>query len=91
MPGRENRRAPTVAEFAVQYMELHARPKKKPKGADKDAALLRVYILPALGSRKLAAITAADIARLHRDLGGHPAQANRIVALLSKMCSLAEA
>jgi len=27
---QENRRAPTVAEFAVQYMELHARPRRSP-------------------------------------------------------------
>jgi integrase len=87
---QDGRRAPTVAEFAVQYMELHARPKKKPRSVEKDEALLRLYILPAIGSRKLAAITAADVARLHRDLGGHPVQANRVVALLSKMCSLAE-
>ncbi len=87
---QENRRAPTVTEFASQYMELHARPKKKPRSVEKDEALLRLYILPALGSRKLAGITAADVARLHRDLGAHPVQANRVIALLSKMCSLAE-
>jgi integrase len=87
---QDNRRAPTVAEFAVQYMELHARPKKKPRSVEKDEAILRLYILPALASRKLAAVTAADVARLHRDLGAHPVQANRVVALLSKMCSLAE-
>jgi integrase len=86
----ENRRAPTVAEFAAQYMDLHARPKKKPRSVEKDETLLRLYILPALASRKLAAIGAADVARLHRDLGAHPVQANRVVALLSKMCSLAE-
>jgi integrase len=86
----ENRRAPTVAEFAAQYMELHARPKKKPRSVEKDETLLRLYILPALASRKLAAIGAADVARLHRDLGAHPVQANRVVALLSKMFSLAE-
>ena len=89
---QENRRAPTVAEFADQYMELHARPKKKPRSVEKDEALLRLYLLPALGSRKLVrrGITAADVARLHRDLGAHPVQANRVIALLSKMCSLAE-
>ena len=43
-----------------------------------------------MGSRKLSAISAADVARLHRDLGAHPVQANRVIALLSKMCSLAE-
>ncbi len=31
------------------------------------------------------------MARLHRDLGGRPVRANRVVALMSKMCSLAEA
>jgi integrase len=87
---QDNRRAPTVAEFAVQYMELHARPKKKPRSVEKDEAILRLYIVPVLGARKLSAITAADVARLHRDLGAHPVQANRVIALLSKMCSLAE-
>ena len=87
---QENRRAPTVAEFAAQYMELHARPKKKPRSVEKDQAILRLHILPAFASRKLAAISPADVARLHRDLLAHPVQANRVIALLSKMCSLAE-
>jgi hypothetical protein len=38
---QENRRAPTGAEFAEQYIELHARPKKKPRSVEMDEALLR--------------------------------------------------
>jgi integrase len=85
------RRAPTVAEFAAQYLDLHARPKKKPSSAKTDECILRLYIIPAFGGRKIAALTATDVSRLHRDMAKTPAQANRVVALLSKMFSLAEA
>ena len=48
-------------------------------------------ILPALGAIKVADVTFSDIDGLHRKItrGGTPIRANRVLALLSKMFSLA--
>jgi hypothetical protein len=50
----------------------------------------RDYILPRLGRRKVAEVTRADVHDLHRELADRPYQANRVLALLSKMLNLAE-
>ncbi len=81
-------RAPTVAQLAALYVERHARPRKKTAVADE--SMLRRYILPAFGTKKVDAITAADVARLHHALGDKPLAANRVLALLSVMFNLAE-
>ncbi len=88
---QEARKAPTVAEFADEYLRRHARPKKKPASAAEDERLLRVHVLPGLGTRNLADVSAADVARLHGALSKTPYQANRVLALLSTAFNLAEA
>nr|MDP9122457.1 integrase arm-type DNA-binding domain-containing protein [Acidobacteriota bacterium] len=90
-PSEERQRvlqAPTVAALADRYLEQHARPKKRTAG--RDARMLEVYILPALGSKKVETITAADVAKLHHSLHDKPVVANRTLALLSIMFNLAE-
>lgn len=81
------RSAPTVAELSDRYIAEHAI--RKRTGKD-DESMLRRLIRPELGSRKVAAITFADIDRLHRKVTQQagPYQANRVLALLSKMFSL---
>ncbi len=92
-PGGERReaaKAPTVAQLAERYMAEHARPKKKPRSVQSDESNLRNHVLPALGPKKVAAITRADLARLHHSMRDTPGAANRVLALLSKMFTLAE-
>lgn len=84
------KQAPTVAELAERYLTEHAQPKKKPASLDEDRRMLRSYILPALGSRKVDALSRNDVAKLHHSLRATPYMANRVWALLSRMCSLAE-
>ncbi|HEV3073406.1 MAG TPA: tyrosine-type recombinase/integrase [Thermoanaerobaculia bacterium] len=81
-------RAPTVAQLAALYLERHARPRKKTAIADE--SMLRRYVLPAFGARKVEAITRGDVARLHHELGDKPLAANRVLALISVMFNLAE-
>jgi integrase len=82
------REAPTVAELCDRYLKEHA-VKKRDAGRG-DAAMIRLHILPALRSRKVASIAYTDIDKLHRKLSATaPYQANRLAALLSKMFSLA--
>jgi integrase len=90
-PAEERHRAlhaPTVAQFAALYLERHARPRKKTAIADE--SMLRRYILPAFGTKKVEAITRGDVAKLHHDLADKPLAANRVLALISVMFNLAE-
>lgn len=52
---------------------------------------MRLSVLPALGKRKVVSISTKDVADLHHELRSKPFQANRLLALLSKMLNLAEA
>ena len=87
---RQKMKAPTVAALAARYLEEHAIPKKKPRSVAEDRAHLRRFILPRFGTRKAAGITRADVQSFHHALKATPYQANRALALLSKMFNLAE-
>jgi integrase len=84
------REAPTLSDLWNRYSTEHLPRKKASSGID-DNQKARDYILPRLGRRKVAEITRADIHDLHRELADRPYQANRVLALLSKMLNLAEA
>lgn len=86
----EKRRALTVADLAERYLREHAATKKKPSSATCDARNLRLHVIPRLGNRPVADVTRADVTKLHHDLRDTPTNANRVVALLSKMLTLAE-
>lgn len=88
---RDAREAPTVNELCDDYLDRHARPKKRPKSVKGDEQLIRTYIRPKLGSRKVAAIGRRDVDELHQSLKTHPYQANRLLALVCKMFNLAVA
>ena len=81
--------APTVAEFAERYVTQHAEAKKSSKSTAQDRRMLERFVLPAFGKRKLAEVTRADVVKLHHRLKDTPYQANRVLALLSKMFNLA--
>ena len=51
--------------------------------------MLEQHILPRLGIRKVAAVSSHDIIRLRNSLDDRPYRANRVLALLSKMFSIA--
>lgn len=84
------RRAPTMAELCERYLSDHAETRKKPKSADQDRRMIERFILPALARRKVADVSRADAVKLHSSLRATPYQANRVLALLSKMMNLAE-
>ncbi len=84
------RSAPTIAELCARYLAEHAKPRKKTKSADHDAAMIEQHIIPALGAKKVHAVSRADVSKVHYALRRTPYQANRVLALLSKMMNLAE-
>ena len=87
---REARSAPTVADLAERFMKEHANVKKRASSAQMDAINLRLHVLPALGRKKVAAVTRTDITNLHHAMRDRPGAANRVLSLLSKMFNLAE-
>ena len=86
----EVRRGLTVKELGRRYLSEHAQPKKKLSSVRQDQRLLNKIIIPALGGRKVADVSKADMAKLHHGLRQTPVQANRVLGLISKMMNLAE-
>jgi integrase len=83
------RKAPSMADLAADYLERHAIPKKRPKSVRDDRAMLENTILPAVGNKKVASIERRDVESVHLCLNDRPYQANRVLALISKMLNLA--
>lgn len=85
----EERAAATMGDLCDLYIERHL-PKKRPTSQKDDLAIIEKIILPRFGKMKAGAIRYADIETLHRELSATaPYRANRTVALLSKIFSLA--
>jgi integrase len=83
------RSAPTVTQLAARFEEEHL-PRLRPGTQDEYRRLLRIHILPSLGSKRVADLRHADADAMHRkaaEVG--PYAANRAVAVLSKMLNLA--
>ena len=82
--------APTLGDLAERFLAEHAEAKRKASTATEYRRLLDRIILPALGKRKVIEITRQDVGKLHHSLRQAPYQANRVLAVLSKMFNLAE-
>lgn len=84
-----DRAAKTMADLDRRFRDEHL-PKKRASTVRMCETLLDKDILPALRTRKVASVTFADVDDLHRKMTkrGAPYQANRAVAVLSKMFAL---
>ena len=86
----EERAAPTVADLARIYREVHL-PTKRPVSVKNDEMNIAKHILPRLGKMRVADVARADITKLHREMSSTtPTQANRVLALLSVMFNVAK-
>ncbi|ARN84796.1 tyrosine-type recombinase/integrase [Candidatus Nucleicultrix amoebiphila] len=85
---KENRDLPTINTLAQDYIVRHG-VRKRTRSLKEDQKLLKNIILPSLGNKFVANISRRDIESLHLKHEKTPYQANRILALLSKMFSLA--
>jgi integrase len=90
-----DRDAKTMANLCDRFIEEYL-PRKRTSTAGDYRAAIETYILPAMKHRKVLEVTFSDIDGLHRKIGkggkrGKPAPyaANRTLALLSRMFSLA--
>lgn len=78
---------PTMEELARDYGLKHGA-RKRSKSQEEDSFMLKQFVLPAFGSKRVPSISFQDIQNLHLKLKQTPYRANRILALLSKMFSL---
>jgi integrase len=85
----EERRLPTVAAFATEYVERYAKPNKR--SWREDERLLRREVLASIGDLRIDAVTRRDIALTLdaiRDRGA-AALANRVLAVVRRMFAFA--
>jgi integrase len=86
----ERRRdASTVADLAVEYIEKHAKPKKRTWSEDE--RILNHDVLPVIGKRRLEDLKRREIAAMLDDivLRGSPMAANACLAVTRKMFNFA--
>ena len=78
-----------MAALCTRYLEEHASKKRQSSRRD-DAGMIRAFILPAFGTRKVAGISFSDCDGLRRKITcrGSKHRANRVIALLSKAFNL---
>ncbi len=82
--------APSVADLAQRFLAEHVATKTKPSTATEYRRVLETIILPAIGGKRVRDVTRADVSRLHHTHRDTPYAANRALAILSKMFTLAE-
>lgn len=82
--------APTVADLAARFLNEHVATKTKPRTAVEYRRVIDKIILPAIGNQRVRDLKRADVARLHHAHHATPYEANRVLAVLSKMLNLAE-
>jgi integrase len=87
---RDQRAAPTVNDLADRFEAEHL-PRKRPSTAADYRGILAGHIRPALGRRKVGSLLYEDVDALHRAVTKNAGsyRANRTLAVMSKMCSLA--
>ena len=85
----EQRVAPTVSDLVDRYLAEQA-PRKRERTRRDDDGLIRQWIIPELGRRKVAELRHTDIDKLHRAVTAHgtPVRANRVIALLKRLLNL---
>ncbi|MGR3782200.1 MAG: tyrosine-type recombinase/integrase [Albimonas sp.] len=87
---RAKREAPRMGDLFDRYLEEHARPHKKASSLANDVRLIEKRLRPVFGRSKVAEVARPEIAAFHKRLADTPYEANRALALLSKMFNLAE-
>ena len=80
----------TMSTLAERFIDEHVTPHCKESTARDYRRSIRLYIAPRFARHDVTEIERRDIAALHHDMRATPYQANRTLAVLSKMFSLAE-
>src|SRR5262249_371106 len=86
---QQKQREDTVALVADRYLAEHVTAHNKPTTAAEAKRIVENRIKPGLGSIKITELTRAEIKAWHQSMSAIPYEANRALAYLSKMMSLA--
>jgi integrase len=81
--------APTIGDLASEYLVGYAIVHKRTASLRNDRQMIDGIIRPQIGLLRVQSIAKPDIEALHASLKATPYRANRVLALLSKMFSLA--
>jgi integrase len=84
------RGAITVAQLGMRFLAEYVPQHCKPRTAEEYRRAVELHINPILGQQRISDLTRPDVARLHHRLCDKPYQANRTLAVMSKMMNLAE-
>lgn len=84
------REAPVFADVWARF-EADILPSRKPTTAKEYRSQWVNLIKPKFGKQRVEAITASEVDRFHKSLRASPYRANRVLALLRRLMSLAEA
>jgi len=85
------RLAPRVSDLVERWRQEHS-PRNKPRSQSENERLVAQWILPELGNQLVAEVRFRDVDALHRKITyqhGTPGRANRVIALLSRLFTLA--
>lgn len=84
------KQAPTMDDLWARYATDHL-PKKKPASQKQDTWTWNARVQSAMGKLKVADVDSDHLYRLHKAISADaPVQANRVIALMSKLLNLAE-
>ncbi len=91
---REPEELPTVAELMQRFLAEYLPNKKRPPKSStirSYESLIRVHVVPALGGKRVDAVTRNDVEELHTKLRATPYVANRLLVVLHHAFKVAEA
>ena len=83
------REAPTMNALFDRYMSDHARKHKKASSAAHDRRMIEKHLRPMFGPKKVGSVTRQQVRALHAKFESTPYEANRLLALMSKIFSFA--
>ncbi len=87
----QTKEVPTLEKFASRFIDGYAKAnQQKASTVFTKERILHVHLVPALGSKRLDAITNEDVAHLKASLGSYnPKTVNNVINVLSKMLNVA--
>ncbi|ELN4741105.1 TPA: tyrosine-type recombinase/integrase [Pseudomonas aeruginosa] len=86
----EARKAPTVKELCVKFMEDYSKQRNKPSTQKGYQSVIDRNIIPMIGRLKVRDVKRPDIAGMMKKMAHKPADANRTFGVMRRMFNLAE-
>lgn len=86
----EARKAPTVKELCVRFMEDYSKQRNKPSTQKGYQSVIDRNIIPMIGRLKVQDVKRPDIAGMMKKMAHKPADANRTFGVMRRMFNLAE-